>query len=310
MFCLLALIVFSILGLFSVTHRKLAKEAFACVFRRVTLRPCNTGFKEKMKAELVGKVLLRSVWAARIVNKNFELLAWVFFIVSVVSTIWMVWGVYNYYVYGSCNGLNQAGFCAFDPRGANNQVSSIDSKCYLKPPTEKDVTLKGMDLSLFPARMINAKDTVVVIGCYLCDYTRKAYPLIQEFLKNNKVNYIFAHFPTKVQATYLTGYIDCAYQQNQDKYWKLNDQLFASSKKDVANPAYTQSLMSKDGFDMNKVNACVANPKTKALVNKQVEMLRKTGIYGTPTVFINGKALVGPKPYRVYQFALKRFWFW
>jgi len=36
----------------------------------------------------------------------------------------------------------------------------------------------------------------------------------------------------------------------------------------------------------------------------------KTGFYGTPTIFINGKAFVGPKPYRVYAIALKGLFYW
>ena len=60
MFCLIALIIFSILGIFSATHRQLAKEALDCVFRRVTLRPCNTGFDKKVKGKVIGKLLNKS----------------------------------------------------------------------------------------------------------------------------------------------------------------------------------------------------------------------------------------------------------
>src|SRR5574343_38186 len=105
MICIIALIVFSILGIFSATHRVLAKEALDCVFRRVTFRPCNTGFNEKIKGQMVAKLLNRSVFAARIFNKYFEVFSWAFLILMIVSTFWVVKGGYNYYLYGSCNGL-------------------------------------------------------------------------------------------------------------------------------------------------------------------------------------------------------------
>ncbi len=54
MFCIVAFVVLSILGIFSASNRVLAREALDCVLRRVTLRPCNTGFDEKMKAKLLG----------------------------------------------------------------------------------------------------------------------------------------------------------------------------------------------------------------------------------------------------------------
>jgi protein-disulfide isomerase len=49
--------------------------------------------------------------------------------------------------------------------------------------------------------------------------------------------------------------------------------------------------------------------ETKTVVENQVKELNKTGLYGTPTIFINSKAFVGPKPYRVYSVPLNKFIF-
>jgi hypothetical protein len=57
MICLLALIVFSVLGIFSLSYRRLAKEAFDCVFRRLTFRPCRTNLKQRLKSKLTAKFL-------------------------------------------------------------------------------------------------------------------------------------------------------------------------------------------------------------------------------------------------------------
>ena len=78
MFCIVAFIVLSILGIFSAANRRLAKEALDCVLRRITFRPCNTGFDEKMKAKILGKVIMRSEKLASFINKRFEILAWAF----------------------------------------------------------------------------------------------------------------------------------------------------------------------------------------------------------------------------------------
>jgi len=305
MFCIIALIVFSILGIFSATNRALAREALDCVFRRITLRPCNTGFREKIKGRLVGRLLGRSVLAARIFNKHFELISWIFFILMIVSTIWVIRGGYNYYLYGSCNGLNSSGFCAFDPKGESNKVSQINTQCNLNQSTEKNLTLNGVNLDLFPAKNNGSEDTVVLIGCYSCDYTRKVYPLIQKLISKNNVNYIFAHYPVKDSTNYLSELDYCAYKQNQNMFWQLNDSLFAASKENLANKDYVNKLVSDLGFDTEKIKECLASQETKDIVKKQLEELQKTNIYGTPTVFINGQALVGPKPYRVYERMLK-----
>ena len=120
MFCFIALLVFSILGIFSATHRKFAREAFDCVFRRVTFRPCNTGFREKVRGIILVKLMKRSSFFAKIFNKYFELIAWIFFILMIASTAYIARGGYNFYLYGNCNGINEEGFCLFDPTGENS----------------------------------------------------------------------------------------------------------------------------------------------------------------------------------------------
>src|ERR1035437_2616533 len=188
--CLIALIVFGIMGIFSASHRALAKEAFSCVFKRITFRPCDTGFQEKVKGKILAKLIARSSFLAKMVNKHYEILSWIFFILMLGSTIWVLWGGYNFYVYGSCNGLNASGFCAFDPGGENNKVTPLGdgSTCGITQKIEKNVTLNNVDLSSFPTQNTSSKDTVVFIGCYACDYSRKAYSDIQKLVKDKQAN--------------------------------------------------------------------------------------------------------------------------
>ena len=307
MICIIALIVFSILGIFSATHRALAKEALDCVFRRVTFRPCNTGFKEKIKSKILTKLLNRSALVARITNRYFELFSWLFFILMITSTFYAVRGVYNYYLYGSCNGLNESGFCAFDPKGENNKVTQINQTCGAQVQSEENVVLDNLDLSNFPQTNIGAKNTVFLVGCYECEYTRKAYPDIQRLVREQKTNYIFAHYPAKEDTNYLSEIGHCVYREYGDSFWAFNDYLFTVDKVAIYDQAYMERILSSFNFDANKISECAKNPETIKIVAQQVRELQETGLYGTPTVFINGRAFVGPKPYRVYRNELKRF---
>ncbi|MFA5932059.1 MAG: thioredoxin domain-containing protein [Candidatus Paceibacterota bacterium] len=311
MACLLALIIFGIMGIFSASHRALAKEAFSCVFKRVTFRPCDTGFKEKIKGKILSKLIDRSVFLAKMVNKHYEILSWVFFILMLGSTLWVLWGGYNFYVYGSCNGLNASGFCAFDPSGENNKVTALGdgTSCGVVPKTEANVTLNNVDLSSFPTQNNSSKDTVVFIGCYACDYSRKAYPDILKLIKDKQANFIFAHFPAKGDTTFLADIGYCVYKDYPEKYWDLNNYLFTTDKNFVLNKANSNSILTNFGFDVKKVNDCANSTETKNIVQNQVTELKKTNMYGTPTIFINNKAFVGPKPYRVYKSAINKFIF-
>jgi len=309
--CIVALIVFGIMGIFSASQRALAREALDCVFRRVTFRPCNTGFAEKVKGKLLAKVLKRSTFLAKVLNKYYEIFSWIFFILMVGSTIWVFKGVYNFYVYGSCNGLNASGFCAFDPSGENNKVTPLGDgeTCGTVQKSEKTVTLKNVDLSSFPAKNAGSKDTVVFIGCYACDYSRKAYPDILKLVEKKNANYIFAHYPAKGDTTFLAEAGYCVNKDYPDKYWDFNTYLFNTDKDYVLNKANLNEILGKFNFDVKKINDCANSPETKTAVENQVKELNKTNIYGTPTIFINEKAFVGPKPYRVYRSAINQFIF-
>ncbi|MFA6355001.1 MAG: thioredoxin domain-containing protein [Candidatus Paceibacterota bacterium] len=309
--CIIALIIFGIMGIFSASHRELAKEAFDCVFRRITFRPCNSGFKEKIKGKILSKIISRSTFLAKMVNKHYEILSWIFFVLMVGSTIWVFSGVYKFYVYGSCNGLNQTGFCAFDPSGENNKVTALGdgTTCGITQQTEENLTLKDVDLSSFPKKSSVGKDEVVFIGCYACDYSKKAYPDILKLIENKKANYTFAHYPAKGDTTFLADAGYCVNKMYPNDYWDFNTYLFTEDKDFVLNKDNLDKILSHFNFDSVKVNECANSIETKTVVENQINELKKTNMYGTPTIFINGKAFVGPKPYRVYRSAINKYIF-
>ena len=312
MFCIISFIVLSILGIFSASNRQLSKEALDCVLRRVTFRPCNTGFDEKMKAKILGVVITRSEKAARFLNKNFEILAWIFFIALLSASFFALRGVYLFYTTGSCNGLNETGFCVFDPTGENTQTSAVGiGGCKVDNGTdENSVTLKNVDLTGLPVLNAGKPDKIVFVGCYACEYTRKAYPQIQELVKKYNVELTYAEYPTKLKTDYLGKVGYCVYQKDPEKYWQFNDALFAEDVTLLEDTAATDQILTDIGLDPTAIAACVNSPQTEETVQKQMSEIRKTNFYGTPTIFINGVDFVGPKPYRVYAIQLKGLLYW
>lgn len=310
MLCVVALIIFSVMGIFSASHRELAKEAAKCVFRRVTFRACNTTFQDKAKGKILNWFLRESPFTAKLFNKYSEVLSWIFIILMIGSTVWAARGIYNYYAYGSCNGLNASGFCVFDPTGENNQISDIGTECRVNAPKEADLKLEPLIVSEYPNKAYNSSSSgktnqLVFIGCYACEYTRRAYPIIQKLLQKNKVDYIFVHFPVKQETEYITAYAYAAYKQNPEKFWQLNELFFASLKSELENKDYVFGLIRNLGFDLEKIKSSAESKEMQDKIFDMYEETKQTGIYGTPTIFINGKAFVGPKPERVYRRVLR-----
>ncbi len=100
--CIIAFVVLVFLSIFSVKYRILAKEAFDCVFRRITLRPCNTGFNQKVKAVVTSWFLKRNEKIGGFVFRRFEILSWIFVIIFTISGLYAARSIYLYAKYGSC----------------------------------------------------------------------------------------------------------------------------------------------------------------------------------------------------------------
>ena len=310
MFCIAAFMILGVLGIFSATSRELAREALNCVLRRVTLRPCTTGFDERMKAKILGRVITRSETAARLLNRSFELVSWGLFLLFLGSSGFAARGAYLFYVTGNCNGTNQSAFCLFDPKGANNEVSAVTATCTDQAPGIADLTLKGVDLTGFPVLNAAAGDEIVMIGCYACDHSRKVYPKVRELVKRSHARFTFVDYPVKVRTDLMTRLGRCVYRQDREQYWRLNDILFATDKSNLDSPAFGKKVMAELGLDAAAIDGCLEDSATEGEVGRQLHTAAASNFYGTPTVFVNGRPFVGPKPYRVYAIALKGVWYW
>ncbi|NYZ78520.1 thioredoxin family protein [Candidatus Micrarchaeota archaeon] len=110
--CLLAMVVFGILGIFSAKYRELAKEAFGCFFNTIQLKPCDSKLDQRIKSTLIAKIMKLSPGLARMTYKNFAVLSWIFTILFFASMAYSAYSVYNLVVYGSCN---PGSYCIFNP---------------------------------------------------------------------------------------------------------------------------------------------------------------------------------------------------
>ena len=300
--CFIALIVFAILGIFSVGYRRLAAEAFDCVFRKITLRKCESGLDMRLKSQITGSILKRSPRAGIFVFRHFELLSWIFTILLVASTIYVAYGGYNYYVYGNCNGPNSGGFCIFDPSGANSKVSSVQAgTCSIVPEKQAVLALNGFNAGLFPTLNTGADNKLIFIGCFTCQYTREVYPTIRNLAERDDVEFTFAHLHLGNGNDFLTPLTNCIYEDYPDKFLSTLDLLFNSPVANLSSINSTLSIISSLNINQTSLVQCINNNSSALLASQQLEEIKKTNIYGTPLVFVNGEPIEGPKPARVYE---------
>jgi len=106
MFCILAFIVFlvlyPILGIFSPTYRYLFKKSFSCVFKKITLKPCDIDLKTEIKGKLIGKSLAKNPKFIKFFDKSFDIIAFIVVVLSIWSLGYTIVAGLNLFVYDTC----------------------------------------------------------------------------------------------------------------------------------------------------------------------------------------------------------------
>jgi len=129
--CIIALVVLAVMSIFSASYRSWTREAFDCVSRRVTLRPCRTGFNEKVRAAVTSRLMKSSPGAARFAHRHFEALSWVFTVITLASLAYTAYGAYNIVTVGTCDPAHPDQ-CVFNPElpHCDNPECSGQDHCF------------------------------------------------------------------------------------------------------------------------------------------------------------------------------------
>jgi protein-disulfide isomerase len=295
--CIIALPMFAILSIFSVKYRKLTKDAMHCLLKTVTLRKCESGLDEQIKAGITGSVFGYSPKLAGIINKNYKLLSWVFVIVMVASIYASGVGIYNYYLYGNCNGPSDTGFCPLDPLGTNSATSDLDvlvPEEIILPVLEDDDPIRGSE---------EAALTIIEFGCYTCPYTMQAEPMVEQLLDiyRGRVNLQFKNFiiPKHNESLPAAVAANCVYQNSPEIYESYHKAMFANQK--LQSETFYLAKAVELGMDESVFLACYQNKTFREEIENDAKMGIKAGVIGTPTFFIGEQKVVGPKPFRTFK---------
>lgn len=157
----------------------------------------------------------------------------------------------------------------------------------------------------------NAKLTVVEYADYRCPFCEKFYTdtypkLKSEYIDTGKIKFIYQDFAflgpdsnTAAEASH------CAADQNM--FWQYHDYLFShqgSESSDWASAANQKIIAQTLGLNTSQFNQCLDSGKYKQEVLNETDAGKKAGVTGTPSVFINGKIIVGAQPLSNFEQAI------
>jgi protein-disulfide isomerase len=154
----------------------------------------------------------------------------------------------------------------------------------------------------------SAPITIVEYADFECPVCRNLHDALRGILPSYpQVKLVFKDFPIDAlhpwaRSAAIAG--RCAYQQDPKSFWKLYDMIYDNQEIISATDAYQKMLdyAGKVGLNTDTFKACMASPEAAAAVNANVENGKLLDVRSTPTLFINGRRLVGADPHGVQQY--------
>jgi protein-disulfide isomerase len=144
-----------------------------------------------------------------------------------------------------------------------------------------------------------ARVVVVEYGDFQCPSCRQ----LQQVLKGLRGNYpqvrfVFRDFPlSHIHAWAMTASLGgrCVIAQKPAAFWNYFDAIYDAQDAIKPETAYDKVLEqgASLGLDQAAFKACMAAPETKAAVERSIQEGIDLKIANTPTVFVNGRRLVG-----------------
>jgi protein-disulfide isomerase len=154
----------------------------------------------------------------------------------------------------------------------------------------------------------DAAIVMVEYGDFQCPSCRQLDSILRQLLPEYpQIRLVFKDFPLEqihpwAMTAALVG--RCAYQQGSDAFWKLHDLIYDDQDRITTETAYDKllELGANAGLNSDALRTCVADPQTTDSVRKSIAEGLSVGVNGTPTSFVNGRAVVGPNEPTIRQY--------
>ena len=146
----------------------------------------------------------------------------------------------------------------------------------------------------------NSPVTVVEYSDFQCPVCRSLHDVVRSLLPNyaGKVRVVFKDFPIEqlhpwARTAAIAG--RCAYQQDRKAFWKIYDLIYDNQEVISAANAWTKmaDYAVQSGLNADLFKGCMASPEPGEAINSSRANGLQVEVNSTPTVFVNGRRMVG-----------------
>ncbi len=155
----------------------------------------------------------------------------------------------------------------------------------------------------------NAAVTLVEYSDFECPVCRSLHDVLRGLLPNyaSKLRVVFKDFPLEqlhpwARTAAIAG--RCAYQQDPKAFWKMYDFIYDNQEIISAANAWTKMMdyAGQSGLDTEAFKSCMASPEAGEAVNASRANGQQLEVTSTPTVFVNGRRMVGADAHLLEQY--------
>ncbi len=151
--------------------------------------------------------------------------------------------------------------------------------------------------------------TVVEYSDFECPVCRSLHDVVRDMLPKygGKVRVVFKDFPIEqlhpwARTAAIAG--RCAYQQEPTAFWKMYDFIYDNQEIISAANAWTKMMdyAGQSRLNTETFKTCMASPEAGEAVNASRANGQLLDVNSTPTVFVNGRRMVGADAHLLEQY--------
>jgi protein-disulfide isomerase len=145
------------------------------------------------------------------------------------------------------------------------------------------------------SRGVNGGRQLVVYGDFECPYTAAAIRDIAGLLTRGAAfELVFRHSPLRSIHPHAQAAAEAAEAAaRQGRFWEMHDLLFRNQQR--LEPADLRRFAERLGLDLERFGSDIVDQATRDRVERDVETGLRSGVDGTPSLFIDGRRYMGPR---------------
>ena len=142
---------------------------------------------------------------------------------------------------------------------------------------------------------------IVEFSDFECPYCRQAAPVLKQVAAEHRgqVRLVWKDFPLPAHPSAESAAEAAHCAQAQGKFWEYHDVLFRNQH--ALAPQNLGKLAAEVDLNVNEFNECVGSGRYRTKVAAGLDEGKSAGVSATPTVFINGRLVMGAVPIDMYR---------